>query len=98
MGNTQKQGSSNLSVWGKAKHELRKFIFIIKLMRLKRKANKMTAETGQQYLIIKAQGVPTLMSRTQIVWWRQHGLIPRNVTFEHIKKAALHVTSTKKQK
>jgi hypothetical protein len=65
---------------------------IIRLRFMKRRADKLAERTGEQHFIIKYHGEIIFMTKRELKYCRQKGIIPRTFTATELKKYALYHT------
>ncbi len=71
---------------------MRRFTLAIKLMVMKRKADRLARKTGKRFFIVNMGGQARILSKAQFKHMRQHGLFPLSFTAAELKKIALYDT------
>ena len=71
------------------------YLFVLRMQRLKRKANKFTAKTNIQCFIVLLKGKVTLISKPTFTKMRQKGLFPKSFTADRLKQIAFYYTTPK---
>lgn len=65
-----------------------------RIIRLKRKADKLRETTGIQFFILKYKGRIRLMSKREFKHLRQHGVFPKSFTADNLKRISFYYTRT----
>lgn len=73
-------------------NKLRKLLQVVKIYRLKRKANKLAKRTGVQHFVIMWCGKPEILSKDGFKRMRQKRVFPLSFTAAELRKIAIHTT------
>lgn len=73
-------------------NRLKRLQQIIKIWRLKRKANKLAKKNKTQYFVILWKGKPEILSKDGFKLWRQKGIFPLSFTAAELREIAIHTT------
>lgn len=71
---------------------LKRFIQVLSIQLMKRKANKLAKKSKVQHFIIMWRGKPEILSKDGFTLMRQKGLLPASFTATDLKKIAIYYT------
>lgn len=72
--------------------KIRRFFFIRKVMKLRRKADAIREKTGIQQFVIKYDENIRILGRDQWKWMKQKGIVAQNYTIDNLRAIALYCT------
>jgi hypothetical protein len=93
----RERGTGNRGQANKIVNRLRRFIIIVFIFYLKRKAMRLHRKYNCQMFVVKFRGEILIISKKQFKQMRQHKLFPKTFTAENLKKIALFYTPYKVQ-
>lgn len=81
-----------IKLLNKAKVHTKDLIFVIRIKRMKKKADKLRDLTGSQHFIFLHKGKITCRSKRWFKLMHQHGVFPKNFTADNLKQISYYYT------